>query len=75
MHQNLRHGASITASDGEHLGTVKEIRGAYFKVDAPMAPDYWLPCDVIAGDSNEGVRVSFAKESLDENKYPEPATV
>ena len=75
MHQNLRKGVPIMAADGHELGKVKEIRGAYFKVNAPMAADYWLACDAVSGESGEGVRVSFAREHLDANKYPEPATI
>jgi uncharacterized protein (TIGR02271 family) len=35
-------GQRVYSSDGSELGTVKEVRGAYFKVNAPMQPDYWL---------------------------------
>ena len=38
-------GQPVYGADGGELGTVKEVRGEYFKVDAPMQPDYWLRAD------------------------------
>jgi hypothetical protein len=41
-------GCPIFTQDGNHIGEVKEIRGRYFKVDAPMRPDYWLSRNAVA---------------------------
>jgi len=38
-------GQTVYGANGEELGTVKEVRGEYFKVDASMQPDYWLRAD------------------------------
>ena len=46
MHSNLMNGTTIYAADGKELGTVKEIRGAYFKVDQL---DYAKPAVILAG--------------------------
>jgi hypothetical protein len=75
MHANLRTGCSVLTADGDQLGTVKEVRGDYFKVDAPMATDYWLACDAVAGETGDAVRVHFTKDMLDQNKYAEPARI
>ena len=75
MHANLREGCPVITSDGEELGKVKEVRGDLFKVNASMAPDYWLACDSVTTDATSTVRVSFTKDQLDAHKRPEPATV
>ena len=46
----LTIGCPVFTADGDEIGRVKEIRGRYFKVDAPMRPDYWLIYDVLTGD-------------------------
>jgi hypothetical protein len=47
-------GTVVLTSDGSELGKVKEVMGDCFKVDAPMAPDYWLGIDTIEGGGNMG---------------------
>ncbi len=75
MHTNLQPGTMVLTSDGEELGTVKEVRGAFFKVDAPMARDYWLACEIVSADLPlGGVRVMFTRPELDEHRLGEPAT-
>ncbi len=74
MHTNLRKGDPIVASDGQELGTLKEVRGDYFKVNTMMAPDYWLPCSCVSGSGTDGsVAVTFAKDQLDHYRSKEPA--
>ena len=40
-------GTEVMTLDGDTLGTVKEVSGSCFKVDAPLRPDYWLGIDTI----------------------------
>jgi hypothetical protein len=62
-------GADIYTSDGDRLGKVKEVRGAYFKVDAPMHTDYWLGTECIRGGSSGGrVTVVFDKDHVEDYK-------
>jgi hypothetical protein len=62
-------GADVYTSDGDKLGKVKEVRGAYFKVAAPMQPDYWLGTESVNGGFGAGrVTVVFDKNHIDENK-------
>lgn len=75
MHSNLMNGTAVFASDGKELGTVKEVRGAYFKIDAPMSKDYWLSCEAVQEGPGGRVTVAFTEDLLDANKQPEPATV
>jgi hypothetical protein len=65
-------GQRIYTSDGDHLGTVKELRGEYFKVDAPMQPDYWLRCDCAAMSAGDRITLAFDKHQLGDYKVSDP---
>lgn len=67
---NITIGTEVYTSNGDKLGTVKDIRGEYFKVDATMQPDYWLACDCVRGGGPVGSRltVSFDKDHLGDYK-------
>jgi hypothetical protein len=41
-------GVPIYTRDGSPIGKLKEVQGRYFKVDAPLQPDYWLTEDQVA---------------------------
>lgn len=69
MNNLVKTGVEVYTRDGNRLGEVKELRGEYFKVDAPMAQDYWLSCDaVLAGPGVNRVEVTFNKDQLDDFK-------
>ena len=61
-------GAEVRTADGEKLGTVKEVSGACFKVDAPRRPDYWLGTDTVAGSAAGAVQLNLTKDGLGEAK-------
>ncbi len=61
-------GTDVLTVDGDKLGTVKEVSGACFKVDAPMRPDYWLGTDTIASSTGGTVRLNIRKDRLGEAK-------
>lgn len=65
-------GTMVMTADGEELGTVKEVSGPCFKVDAPMAPDYWLGSDLTADTTGGIIRLSISKEKLGEAKQDSP---
>jgi hypothetical protein len=70
-------GCEIFTRDGERLGTVKEVRDRYFKVDAPMSPDYWLSTECVRGGNTalvgSMVTVTFDKDALDDHKVDVPS--
>lgn len=68
----LTLGALVVAMEGEELGNVKEIRGPYFKVDAPLATDYWLRTDSIRGVEAGRVLLAFASDQLNDYKTHDP---
>jgi hypothetical protein len=62
-------GAEVYTADGHKLGTVKALRGSYFKIDASMHPDYWLSSNSILGlPTMERVTMAFDEDRLDDNK-------
>jgi hypothetical protein len=61
-------GATVTTADGYELGTVKEVRPRAFKVDARLAPDYWLPLDCIRGAVPGFVRLTLMRDEVDAAK-------
>jgi len=62
-------GLTIHSEDGEQLGTVKEVEGAYLKVDVTLQPDYWLRRSDVLSFTNERVTMSFAHADLDAHKH------
>ncbi|MGE0541542.1 MAG: hypothetical protein AB7R89_15315 [Dehalococcoidia bacterium] len=68
-------GKDLYTHNGDHLGTVKEVRGGLIKVDAPLQPDYWLSASAIDQPLGNGLAVTFAKDELSEYKVdaPDPA--
>lgn len=68
-------GAPVMTADGEQLGTVKELRGTFFKVDAPMQPDYWLRMDAVRQGSTTEVWLGFTKDRLGEYQVTSPDEV
>ena len=65
-------GAPIYTEDGEQLGTVKEVHGRFFKVNAPMQADYWLRDDCLGPTSGSDIRLRISKDSLGDYKTDEP---
>jgi hypothetical protein len=57
-------GTKVQSSDAQQLGTVKEIVGPYFKVDAPMSPDYWLATSSVRSANQETLVLTFTEEQL-----------
>src|SRR5215216_5009469 len=68
----LMEGAPVVTMDGEQLGTVKEVRGRCFKVDAPMTPDYWLSIDNVSSGTGGQVVLRFNKDQVGDFKLGEP---
>lgn len=57
-------GAPVVTRDGDRLGTVKELHGPYFKVDAPNRPDFWLQLTWADRDADGNVRLEFTHDEL-----------
>jgi hypothetical protein len=70
--RDLPIGAEVSTSDGDVLGTVREIHGDFFKVDVSMQPDYWIPMNCINSISGKRVQLTFPKDRLGDYKLSEP---
>jgi hypothetical protein len=68
----LAMGCPVYTADGDKLGTVKEIRGSAFKVDAPMHPDYWLSTGSIRLAGSDRIDLAFPKDRLGDYKLDSP---
>jgi hypothetical protein len=64
--------ADVITLDQSKLGTVREIQGECFKVNAPWEPDYWLPLSCVSTATGDRVLLSFNKNRLDDYKLSEP---
>lgn len=69
----LTPGTPVFAMDGDKIGTIKEVRDRFFKVDASMQPDYWLATDCIRTASASQVQLAFDKDHLGDYKVDGPA--
>ena len=66
-------GAKVISRDHIELGTVKEIDADCFKIDAPMAADFWLGASMIDRIEAGVVRLGVNNLTLDEVKEDAPA--
>ena len=64
--------AEILTLDRDKIGTVREIQGDFFKVDAPMQPDYWLPMSCVSTVTGTEVLLNFVKDRLGDHKLSAP---
>jgi hypothetical protein len=69
--QRVAEGWEVYTCDGERLGTVKEVREAYFKVNASMRPDYWLQTQLVETCMDGRATMEFAKDMLGDYKVSE----
>ena len=68
----LALGCPIYTADDDTLGTVKEVRGSAFKVDAPRQPDYWLSTGSIRLAGTNRIDLAFPKDRLGDYKLDSP---
>jgi hypothetical protein len=64
--------APIFTLDGEQFGYVREVHGGYFKIDVPMARDYWLSSSYIGDATLERVTLTLRKDELEEHRLSAP---
>ncbi len=62
----------VVTLDGVKFGYVRELHGGYFKLDVPMAKDYWLSTSYISGSTPDQVSLTLRKDELDEHRLSAP---
>ena len=65
-------GTTVRTRDGEDLGSVKELRGQAFRVDAPHARDYWLSLAQVLRQDHDVLVMDFNAEVADDYAMEEP---
>lgn len=66
-------GTAVVTHDGETLGTVNDVRGAFFKVDAPHRMDFWLTKGVVSDSNAERVQLIIDNDNVGDFHRDEPA--
>lgn len=69
---DIKPGLPVYTQDGAQIGEVKQVRDAFFKVNAPMQPDYWLPRSAVLAFTIERVTLRFVKDRLGDHKVEVP---
>ncbi len=64
-------GMPIESADGTTIGTVKEVAGGVFKVDAPLRPDYWLPCNLVGSHTAAALQLRIDRVAVMEHRLKE----
>lgn len=72
MLSNALLGMAVHTSEGNEIGTVSEIQGSFFKVEAPTLSYYWLKEECVES-TFWGVRLSFPFDQLGRHMLDEPS--
>jgi hypothetical protein len=72
MLHDLPIDADVITLDQSKLGTVGDIQGDCFKLNAPWEPDYWLPRSCVSTVIGDRVLLDFNKDRLDDHKLSGP---
>lgn len=65
-------GAKVRSSDGQELGTVKEIAWNCFKVGRTFLPAYWLSSIYVDSISRGVVHMRLTKQAIEYAKVEPP---
>ena len=52
--EQITVGLAVVSIDGQHIGTVKQVRGEAFLIDRPMARDLWAPFSAVVEAGPQG---------------------
>jgi hypothetical protein len=58
----MREGQDVLDNAGELLGRVKALEEAFFRINRPLAPDYFVPFEAVSTVEDDKVRLRFSKE-------------
>ncbi len=65
-------GSAVYTSDGDRIGRVKELRGAYFRVGTVSQDTYWLRRDAVSMATRRGVMLKLDSAHLDKSMLDPP---
>ena len=72
IYPHLTVGRPVFSADNAKLGTVREIRGRSFQVEALLRPDYWLTTDTIRSAIEDRVTLIFSADRLSDFTQDRP---
>lgn len=64
----LERGVRVYSKDGKYLGDISDFRGSDFKLDAPMAVDFWLPVGDVEKVEHGSALLSFDEANLPDHR-------
>ncbi|MCC6380924.1 MAG: hypothetical protein IT304_00370 [Dehalococcoidia bacterium] len=67
-----RQGQEVRTRDGQQLGWVKEVAAYSFKIDAPMARDYWLSSASVLRSDDGVIQMDFDAEVAEDYHLSAP---
>lgn len=70
--ETLALNTPVVTSDGAQFGLVSELHGGYFKIDVPMARDFWLSTAYIADNTMDRVTLTLRKDEVEEHRLEAP---
>ena len=73
MSKSLSPGTPIITRDSQSIGTVKEVRGAFFKVDAPHEMDYWLTKGLVSEANAQQATLMVDNDKVGDFHRDEPS--
>ncbi len=69
----VRPGMDILGSDGDRVGTVKEVRTSDFLANRSMQRDIYIPFDSIMDVTGDTVRLNIPASQVDNMGWPSPS--
>lgn len=70
----LAQGVRVYSKDGKYLGDVSALREGLFKLDAPMAVDFWLSLDDVEKVEHGSALLRFGEGQLRDHRIEAGAT-
>lgn len=68
----IRETMDVVGSDGEKIGTVKQVHGTDFHLDRPMGRDLFVPFSAVRTVDGERVMLSIRATEVDDQRWPNP---
>lgn len=75
LHDQIHEGMPVVGSNGDSIGTVKEIRGNDFLVDRPVARDVYVPFSACQTMTGNRVMLNVRSDHVDNQGWPQPQIV
>jgi hypothetical protein len=65
-------GTRVTSADGETVGTVRNVHGGYFELEARMGQDFWLSRAYVGTADEREVCLNISRQEVDAHRLSAP---